>query len=218
MTTLKIIAVSDLHGHLPAIDPCDLLLLAGDLCPATDHSPFAQMKFLAGPFAEWLEQVPAGRIIGIAGNHDFIFQKQPDLVPRSLRWDYLQDAATEVNGLKMYGTPWQPYFYDWAFNLYEEQLVKKWAMIPDDTDILVCHGPPLGFGDQPQGPKPPQGSPSLLRRIEQVAPRLVVFGHIHEGRGRWQLQVPGKREVILANVSHVNLRYAPVHPPMAFEI
>jgi Icc-related predicted phosphoesterase len=218
MSPLKIIATSDLHGQLPPIEPCDLLLLAGDLCPASDHSLFAQMQFLAGPFADWLEQVPAKRIVGVAGNHDFIFEKRPDLVPRTLRWDYLQDSATEVHGLKVYGTPWQPWFYDWAFNLSEEELVKKWARIPEGTDVLVCHGPPIGYGDKPQGPRPPQGSPGLLHRIEQIAPGLVVFGHIHEGRGRWQLRLADGREVTLANVTHVNLRYEPVYPPMTFEL
>src|SRR5437588_4704415 len=127
---MKITAVSDLHGHLPAIGPCDLLLLAGDLCPVKDHSTFAQMKFLVGPFADWLERVPAGRVVGVAGNHDFIFEKKPDLVPRNLRWDYLQDSGVAIGGMKIYGTPWQPWFNDWAFNLYEEDLVKKWVKIP----------------------------------------------------------------------------------------
>ena len=218
---MKVTAVSDLHGHLPAVAPCDLLLLAGDLCPADDHSTFAQMKFLAGPFADWLEQVPAARVVGVAGNHDFIFERKPDLVPRTLRWDYLQDGGAEVGGLKVYGTPWQPWFHDWAFNLYEEELVKKWAKVPDGTDVLVCHGPPFGFGDAAEGPGTSNrrtGSPGLLRRIEEVAPRLVVFGHIHEGRGRWEVRTPGGKGVTLANVTLVDRHYRAVHEPMTFEV
>src|SRR6478672_2072725 len=183
-----VVAASDLHGYLPDVPPCDLLLLAGDLCPVTDHSSATQAQFLAGPFKDWLERVPAKHVVGIAGNHDFIFERDPDLVPRGLRWTYLQDAGAGVGGFNVYGTPWQPWFYDWAFNLRpEEELAEKWAMIPDGTDILVCHGPPYGYGDRTvRGDH--TGSTSLLERIERVRPRLVVFGHIHEGRGRWTLR------------------------------
>src|SRR4051794_33499553 len=118
------------------------------------------------------------------GNHDFIFERQPDLVPKSLRWTYLQDSSVEIDGLKIYGTPWQPWFYDWAFNLSEEELAKKWEMIPASTDILVCHGPPRGYGDVTQDNRR-VGSPSLWDAIFRIRPRLCVFGHIHEGRGRW---------------------------------
>lgn len=218
---MKITAVSDLHGHLPAIPPCDLLLLAGDLCPASDHSIFAQMKFLVGPFANWLDQVPAKRVVGVAGNHDFIFEKKPDLVPKNLRWDYLQDAGVEIGGLRIYGTPWQPWFHDWAFNLYEEDLVKKWAKIPADTDVLVCHGPPFGYGDAADGPGASSrrtGSPGLTRRIAEIAPRLVVFGHIHEGRGQWRMAGAGGRVTVLANVTLVDRGYRPVYEPMTFEV
>ncbi len=206
---MKISAISDNHGYLPRIEPCDLLLIAGDICPARDHSVFAQSQFLAGPFADWLNEIPARRIVGIAGNHDFIFEKSPDLIPKSLRWNYLQDASVEIEGLKIYGTPWQPWFYDWAFNLSEEELAKKWEMIPADTDILVVHGPPYGFGDvNTSGAH--CGSPSLRDAIFRIKPKLCVF---HEGRGRWSDQ-----GVELANVTVVDVKYRHVYPPMTFDI
>src|SRR5438477_8830187 len=133
-----IVAASDLHGHLPDVPPCDLLLLAGDLCPVMDHSIATQAQFLAGPLKDWLETVPAKHVVAIAGNHDFIFERDADLVPQGLRWTYLQDAGATVGGFKVYGTPWQPWFYDWAFNLKsEEEMAAKWAKIPNGTDILV---------------------------------------------------------------------------------
>src|SRR4051794_2538142 len=214
-----VVAASDLHGHLPSVPPCDLLLLAGDLCPVSDHSTSTQAQFLGGPFKDWLEKGPAKQVVGIAGNHDFIFERDPEQVPRGLRWTYLQDASAVLGGLKVHGTPWQPWFYDWAFNLRtEEEMAERWAMILDDTDILVCHGPPRGYGDLTvRGDH--TGSTSLLERIERVRPRLVVFGHIHEGHGHWTLDGrPGERTVRLANVSLVDVRYRVAHEPMTFEL
>jgi hypothetical protein len=215
-----VVAASDLHGHLPDVPGCDLLLLAGDLCPVTDHSSATQAQFLVGPFKDWLESVPAKHVVGIAGNHDFVFERDPDLVPRGLRWTYLQDSGAVVGGFNVYGTPWQPWFYDWAFNLRtEDEMAAKWAKIPTGTDILVCHGPPRGYGDQTiRGDH--TGSTTLLERIREVRPRLVVFGHIHEGRGRWTLpgERPDERDVVLANVSLVDVRYRLAHEPMTFEL
>ncbi|MFO0926429.1 MAG: metallophosphoesterase [Gemmataceae bacterium] len=213
---MKIVAVSDLHGYLPPVPPCDLLLLAGDLCPRKEHREAAQAEWLDTHFRRWLEQAPARQIVGVAGNHDFIFQTRRDLVPAGLPWTYLQDSGTTWEGLNLWGSPWQPWFFDWAFNLYEPDLVKKWALIPAGTDVLLLHGPPFGYGDgayRGSDPVEHTGSPGLLDRIRQVAPRLVVFGHIHEGRGQWQLG-----PTVLANVSVVNERYELTHPPWEFEL
>ena len=206
---MKIRAASDLHGTLPEILPCDLLLLGGDLCPVTNHQISFQAEWLDTTFRQWLDRVPARRVVGVAGNHDFVFQKYPDLVPNDLRWVYLQDSGVTWEGLRIWGTPWQPWFFDWAFNLYEPDLIAKWAMIPPDTDILVLHAPPHGYGDgvPRSGGMDHTGSPSLLRRIEAIEPRLAIFGHIHEGRGEWQV---GK--TTLANVTILDERYQHVHP------
>src|SRR5207237_1050417 len=144
---MRIVAVSDLHGFLPDIEPCDLLLLGGDLCPVANHRLSFQADWLDTTFRAWLERQPARKVVGVAGNHDFIFQQAPALVPHDLPWTYLQDEATQWEGLRIYGTPWQLWFYDWAFNLNEDELEKKWRLIPAGTDILVLHGPPHGYGD-----------------------------------------------------------------------
>jgi Icc-related predicted phosphoesterase len=213
---MKIVAVSDLHGTLPAIPPCDLLLIAGDVCPVRDHRLSRQADWLDADFRRWLEASPARHIVGVAGNHDFIFEQCPDLVPGGLPWVYLQDSGATVEGLRVWGSPWQPRFFDWAFNLDEPDLAAKWQLIPDGTDVLVLHGPPLGYGDAvPQGGGEVEntGSPSLLERIRQVQPRLVVFGHIHEGRGEWRLGA-----TTLANVSLMDAGYDAVHPPWEHEL
>jgi Icc-related predicted phosphoesterase len=213
---MKIVAVSDLHGNLPSIPPCDLLLLAGDLTPVHNHRLAFQAEWLDTTFRAWLEQVAARKVVGIAGNHDFIFQETPEKVPGDLPWAYLQDSGTTWEGLRIWGTPWQPWFHDWAFNLYEPDLVPKWALIPEGTDILVLHGPPYGYGDgvpERGGQVRRCGSPSLLARIEAVAPRVVVYGHIHEGRGEWRLG-----RTVLANVTLVDDGYDPVYAAWEHEL
>jgi len=209
---MRIVAVSDLHGVLPAIPSCDLLLLAGDLCPVENHQLSFQADWLRGEFRAWLESLPARKIIGIAGNHDLVFQDAPDFVPPDLPWTYLQDSETTWEGLKVYGSPWQPWFFDWAFNAGPEQLEKIWQRIPNDSDILLLHGPPRGYGDK-NNIGESSGCPHLLARIQEVQPKLAVFGHIHEGRGEWDL---GRTK--LANVTILDEAYRHVHSPWLYDL
>lgn len=213
----RIVATSDLHGHLPIIPPCDLLLLAGDFCPInSDPRDYAfHANWLRTEFASWLNRMPAQEIVAVWGNHDFIGEKK-HIVPK-LRWHLLQDTSIELFGLKIYGTPYQPRFCDWSFNMDEPELQKKYAMIPNDTDILLVHSPPQGYGDwalpnrfHPSGIH--TGSPSLLERIWEVQPGLVIAGHIHESYGIYNID-----RSIIANVSLVNTGYEPLNPVRQFE-
>jgi predicted phosphohydrolase len=215
---MRLVALSDLHGMLPETLPvCDLLLLAGDLCPVEDHHVAYQAQWLDRDFRAWLQRVPARKVIGVAGNHDFIFERAPQLVPQDLPWTYLQDSGVTFEGLKIWGTPWQPWFYNWAFNGQPDELRAIWAKIPAGTDVLVVHGPPYGYGDgvpeRRSGLIRHTGCPHLLARIQELRPRLVVFGHIHEGRGAWQLG-----PTTLANVTRVDVAYQPIHPPWTFDL
>ena len=213
---MKIVAMSDLHGYLPAEVPeCDLLLLAGDLTPVHDHDPFFQARWLRDAFREWLNRLPARQIIGVAGNHDFVFEQAAELVPRDLPWTYLQDSGVEWEGLRIWGTPWQPIFFDWAFNGDPQKLKRQWDLIPEETDILLLHGPPYGYGDSvpERGGIRRCGCPHLLERIREIQPRLAVFGHIHEGRGQWQLG-----RTTLANFTLLDAAYRPVHEPWVWQL
>jgi Icc-related predicted phosphoesterase len=220
----KIVAISDLHGHLPEIEPCDFLLIGGDICPhRTTPGTFPDMtyqaRWLNTTFRDWLDKAPAKHVIATWGNHDFIGQKAPDLVPH-LRWKLLVDRGATVNGVRVYGTPWQPSFYNWAFNGdSEEELERKWRWIPSDTDLLVLHGPPRGYGDYvPANLNSPNagehtGSTTLLDKILKVKPKLTIFGHIHAGRGVYEVD-----GVKMANVSVLDDAYRMVHKPMVFEV
>lgn len=208
MLQVKVCCVSDLHGYLPEIPDCDLLLLGGDYC--RDHN---DLWWYIHDFADWVNKCAERmKVIGVAGNHDFIFERSSSLVPK-MNWTYLQDIGVEWNGWRIFGTPWQPRFFDWAFNADEPQLERIWRRIPDDTDILLLHGPPHGYGDFSPYGKVHTGSPSLTKRILEIQPKLVVAGHIHSGYGQYKIG-----ETLFVNASHVNEAYQPTQPPQVVEI
>lgn len=202
---MRIAAVGDLHGHLPAVPPCDLLLVAGDIAPPNVGSAAAAQSWLTGPFRAWLNEAPACHTIGIAGNHDFLFQQDPDRIPAGLSWTYLQDSGCTASGLSIWGSPWTPWFHDWAFNAPrlsgEGFLDEQYAAVPLSVDVLLLHGPPTGYGDTAStGVR--AGSTAALRLIDRVSPLLCVFGHIHAGRGTWR-----RAGTTLINCSAVNDKY-----------
>ena len=228
---IRVCAISDLHSHLPNVEPCDILLLPGDICD-NDNS-VAQVGWLYDTFKPWLEKVPAKHVVGIAGNHDLVFGKHSELVPRNMRWHYLQGTIVKVEGLTIYGLPWSLPIWG-AFQLDEEGLKRKCSQIPSYTDIIISHGPPYGIGDGvPRSITPERehlwpeiehvGSFALYEAIFDVKPLLCAFGHIHEGRGHWRYGPPDEyslleHPIVLANVSHRNSQFEPVHNPMVFDI
>lgn len=204
---MKIACLSDLHGHLPEVPDCDLLLLGGDYCRNHNEPWWYEVTF-----KPWINALCRRmKVIGVAGNHDFIFEER--LAPE-MDWTYLEDKATVWRGLKIYGTPYQPVFFDWAFNRTEDRLEIIWSGIPDDTDILLLHGPPRGYGDFSNYGNVHTGSPSLLKRIQEVKPKLVVAGHIHPGYGKYMIG----EETIFINASLVNEKYKPVNEIIVLDL
>jgi predicted phosphodiesterase len=207
----RVVAVSDLHGQLPPIPPCDLLVVAGDICPLADHAPRAQRRFLEGPFADWLEAAPAAAIAGIAGNHDLLAEAEPGL-PAGLPWAYLHDSGCELAGLRVWGSPFAVTYGDWAFMESDEELEQRFAAVPEGLDLLVVHGPPYRVLDRAKRGAD-TGSHALRRAIMRVRPRVAVFGHIHEAHGEAQLGVTR-----CLNVSLVDERYVVRHAPVALDV
>ena len=210
---MRVAAISDLHGFLPEIPACDVLLVGGDVCPVEDHGPDFQRRWLEGPFSEWLGELRAGAVVGTAGNHDFVAEADPELM-RSLPWTYLCDETAEVDGLRIHGVPWTPTFMEWAFMQDEADLAAVWAEIPRDVDVLLTHSPPLGYGDLAvHGVH--CGSETLAARLPDLERlQLHAFGHIHEGGG--SRDTLGR--ATLANVSYVDFDYRPVQPAEVFEL
>lgn len=208
-STMRIVCLSDTHGLHRQIDlPAgDLLLHAGD---------FSQMGELAPvqDFLDWYAAQPHPHKVLIAGNHDFIVERDPglfrSLIPPGLH--YLENQGIELGGLQIWGSPITPWFFDWAFNRQRgAEIARYWHMIPDDTDILITHGPPYGIRDLThQGEI--VGCEALNHRVWEVQPAIHLFGHIHEGYG--EAVVNGIRFI---NASCLNLAKQYVHPPIVVD-
>lgn len=205
-----IYATSDLHGMLPdpdSVPPCDIFLIAGDVTPVWNHNPAFQESWLHTHFAKWIGAIRAEHKILIAGNHDFVAEERPEIMESHL-WTYLCDQAITVEGVKIYGTPWTPPFYNWAFMRPESELEAIYNDIPDGIDILISHGPPRDCCDKNiLGQR--CGSYALARQIREIKPKIVITGHIHEAHGRGTID-----NTNVYNVSHVNFSYKPSHPPV----
>lgn len=177
----RIVIISDTHGLHDEMGPIpdgDILIHAGDL---TRQGLFAELTGLN----EFFRALPHKYKICIAGNHDFCFEQDKDRSKAMLTdVTYLQDKVVSVMGLRVYGSPWQPRFCDWAFNLDRgEPLKKVWARIPRNTDILVTHGPPFGIADLRDVDHKNVGCRDLLAAVRLIKPKLHVFGHIHCSHG-----------------------------------
>jgi Icc-related predicted phosphoesterase len=206
---MRVYAISDFHGSLPpSIPECELLLLGGDYCLTRDVGP--QKKFLTGKFTKFLETVPARYIVAVAGNHDFALQNTE--FAKSLPWIYLQDEQVEIEGIKIYGTPWTPPFYDWAFMAPEAELKDKFYYIPEGLDILLSHGPAYRHLDRAMDGYY-CGSLALQAQINQVKPDSVVCGHIHEAHGIMQ-----EGDTRYYNVAYMNHKYIPTHEAVSISL
>lgn len=206
---MKIVAVSDTHFMHDRVEipEGDLLVHCGD---ALGHGTLEELEALD----RFLGTLPHRHKILIAGNHDWCFENAPEEArKRVTNATYLQDEAAEIDGLKLYGSPWQPWFYDWAFNLERgEPLRRVWERIPDDTDVLVTHGPPHGILDETShGDR--AGCEDLLARVQEVRPALHLFGHIHEGYGTER-----RGETLFVNASTCSVGYKPTNLPFTITL
>lgn len=166
-------------------------------------------------FLNWFEKTDFKHKVLIAGNHDYLFesiskQELKDLMPPSIH--YLNDSGVEIEGISIWGSPIQPWFYDWAFNRQRgEDIAKHWKLIPESTDILITHGPPHGILDRTVGNEL-VGCQDLRQRIDELDLKIHVFGHIHEGYGMIQ-----REGVSYVNASVLNVNYRLVNAPVVLE-
>jgi Icc-related predicted phosphoesterase len=181
---MRIVAVADTHtfqSELGEIPDGDVFVHAGDLLR---RGTLAELEAVSA----WIRGLPHRHKVVIAGNHDWCFMDEREACESMLGEHviYLQDQAAVIGGLQFWGSPWQPEYNDWAFNLPRgPALAEKWALIPQGTDVLVTHGPPRGFGDRsPIGRH--IGCEELLPAVHRVSPALHLFGHIHQDGGFWR--------------------------------
>jgi Icc-related predicted phosphoesterase len=196
----------------------DVLILAGDVLANRSGNPDIDAAFQLNEMRELDELCSAlefKHVLLIAGNHDWVFERYKDAHRVLKNIIYLEDSGTVIDGVNFWGSPHQPWFFDWAFNLPRNgaELAHYWSLIPDDTDVLITHGPPYGILDLPFGKGEPAGCELLLKRVQEVNPLVHVFGHIHGSYGQKQI---GK--TLFVNACLCNEAYDPVNPPQVIDI
>lgn len=199
---MKIVAISDTHGQHHDLDlpKGDMIIHAGDVSKRGTKTEILD-------FLDYFSALDYEYKIFIAGNHDFFFEKESaediaNVIPPNVI--YLNDSGIQIEGVNIWGSPIQPWFFDWAFNRQRGiDIVKHWELIPKNTDILVTHGPPMGILDKTTKGLS-VGCEELTRTIESLHQlKMHIFGHIHEAYG---CQEMGGTEFINASVLDVKYR------------
>ena len=208
---MKFVAIADTHCRHKnlKLPKGDVLIHAGDISYKGEKAEVVD-------FLSWFKSQPHPHKIFIAGNHDFFFEKaKPSevaaLIPDGVT--YLKDSGTTVNGIRIWGSPVTPWFYNWAFNQVRGASIRRhWNMISGDTDILVTHGPVFGILDTVINGKN-VGCRDLLNRVQEIRPRVHICGHIHEGYG-----LTLKNGIRYINASVLNESYELVNRPVVFDL
>lgn len=181
--------ISDTHclaASLKLPDNIDILIHSGDA--SNSKMKFAnEVEML--DFLNWYEKAPAKYKIFVAGNHDTSVEK--NLITRkdfeSAGIIYLENSSTEVLGFNIFGTPVTPsYGEGWAFNKKRDKMHEIWDKVPEDTDIIISHGPPKGILDlslDRDNRLEQCGDLSFRKCTDRIKPKLVCFGHIHNHKG-----------------------------------
>lgn len=215
---MNILVISDTHNKHKEIPndyinnydgTIDMIIHAGDVSGRGYKNEII-------PFLKWYNDLPFTNKILIAGNHDFYFETaNPDEIKEMMvdypNIIYLNDSGIEINGVKIWGSPVQPWFYNWAFNRIDNEICKHWDMIPLDTNVLIVHGGPKNIGALNKVISGQDvGCPYLSEKLNQLKDlSLFCQGHIHEGYGIHQLD----NGTTFVNASLLNHRYEMVNKP-----
>jgi Icc-related predicted phosphoesterase len=223
---MKIVIISDTHGnhdHMRhKLPEADMLIHAGDCTNIGSESDIRN-------FVHWIQNLKRfDTKIFIAGNHDWGFELKPPWLSTYINDEnlsqsdcvYLEDSEFILTSpefsrpIKFYGSPWQPEFMKWAFNVKRSELYKYWEKIPLDTDILITHGPPQGILDYAQYGNEFVGCSSLRHYVEnKIKPTLHIFGHLHESYG-----TKVHAETLYVNGSTATRRYEMINKPIVVDL
>lgn len=229
---MKIIATSDLHGHLPLIsEPFDLLLIGGDIAPAHDHYFAYQYEWVMNEFTKWILGLPMNnvwsKVVLTPGNHDFMLERMSHAQLLELEhkcegrlkilrhdiYEFEFPVSDGIDSITIFGTPYCSIFGHWAFMISDEALEKKFSQIPEGVDILLSHDSPNinKLGAILEGPwkNDNTGNKVLAKHIERIKPKVFVSGHFHSGNHNFE-NING---TWMGNVSYVNEQYTPANLP-----
>jgi len=208
---MKFVFISDTHGdhrHL-SLPVADTIIHAGDISAEGDADAVRD-------FVRWFDELDYKNKILIAGNHDWHMESHAEEMSCELAESsihYLRDSGVVIEGIRFWGSPITPEFFNWAFQRKQgDDIAAHWELIPEDTEVLITHGPPYGIMDrvpEQDGTLSHAGCSRLLKRVREVQPALHIFGHIHEGFG--QRNIDGTR---FFNVSSMNSTYQLHNPPV----
>lgn len=234
---MQITVISDTHTMHDKV-----VLAGGDILIHCGDLTWLGQPWEVRSAMRWLSKQAYRYKIFIAGNHDFGFEpvgvgrETTQVIKRQAfafrrmkvvkgleanykRWAnkydliYLFHEAINIEGINFFGSPWNPYYYDWAFQYHRftDQATALWNQIPDNTDILITHTPPLGQLDRNLHGES-VGCQALAHALARVAPKYHLFGHIHEGYG-----VKESEAITFINAAICNRRYEPLNAPISFE-
>ena len=213
---LTLNATADLHGHLPALAPADLVCICGDITPdSCRRDASAQARWFYDHFIPWVESLPCKKVVLVAGNHDYCFEELITTSPIE-KLVYLHNQSVCLYGYLFYETPnvLKPN-KNLAFYQEPDRLRETFRAIPSKLDFLLCHAAPYGVNDCGLYANTNQdiGSPELTEAIQDKEIGWVLCGHIHSGNhtsGIWR----GKH---VANVGYCDDNKMPAHPVLRIE-
>lgn len=239
---MKVTAISDIHGNLIDIEPCDTLLICGDISPLEIQRDYIQMtKWFFNEFQEWIMNLPCDRVILTPGNHDFWFEKMITQ-PQTYLFDKLTIlingevniySGVDAKHYKIYGTPYCKTFGNWAFMKTHDELVEIYNKIPVGVDILMTHEAPdlaeVGYTHLDDGTKIPYHCYALTEAIKRKTPTYALCGHVHSGNHKLTaVPIYGYEQfddvdnpwttVNVANVSILDESYSINYKPLTFEL
>lgn len=215
---MKLVCISDTHGlHRKLFIPDgDVLIHAGDFMTT------GMLEKEIIDFEDWLISLPHEHKIFIAGNHDRWMQMKISKDILSGKNIYLEDSKHIIQGVRFYGSPWTPTFLSWAFMQDRGPQIKRyWDNIPNDTDVLITHGPPKGILDHVPSVGY-QGCNDLMNKVCEINPKAHIFGHIHCAAGQEEITIDRNGRTIkfvnAAVTSIVNNTYILQNPPIVIDI
>ena len=232
---ITFVCISDTHNRADTLTlpPGDVLIHAGDFT-------YLGTPEEVDTFNAFLSKQNFQYKVIIAGNHELSFDednfenflknnfqpyyaqhnidpslfKSSEIKARLKDCIYLEDSSCEIFGYKIYGSPWVPNYHEWAFNVERgEKILKKWKKIPDNTDILITHGPPKNILDETRNGFH-SGCEDLLREVmTRIKPKYHIFGHVHETYGHIVEQ-----GINFINASTCTITYEPINKPIVFKL
>lgn len=229
---MRICVISDLHGYLPIIEPCEILLICGDISPLRMQKNLPQCeKWLKTTFAEWIKELPCEQVFLVAGNHDYTIENRgytwiTSVItePTDGKVIYLENNHTDYLSddgkvYRIWGTPCCHIFGNWAFMYPDDKLKELYSSMPYDCDIVISHDAPYGCSDillqdVPWNTKKHIGNKPLAQAVIDIQPKYLFHGHLHSTSREFELL--GNSKVI--NCSILDEYYKNVYDPIVLNI